>query len=315
MGKFKYKLALVLGGGGARGLAHIGVIRELVKQNIVPDLIVGTSMGAVVGGMYAQTLDIDLVEAKITDFVERFGTKGKWLGFLDRLESGNKEDLFHDIANYIKKHYMKIKALTTISLEDRDLLYEPLNEFFSDDRIENTRIPFAAVSIDLWGGRQIVINTGSIISAVYSSAAVQGVFPPLEYRDMLLADGGPVAVVPVEAAKILGAKYVAAADISMKVKREVSFTNGLEIILRSDSVSQERLKKVDLEKADLVISPEVQAVHWANFGRIKFCIEKGEIAAHKALKEPSFMNKIKPWWKRVINLPYRQFHNIQLKDK
>jgi NTE family protein len=315
MGKVKYRFALVLGGGGARGLAHIGVIRELVKRNIIPDLIVGTSMGAVVGGMYAQTLDIDLVEARITDFVERFGTKGKWLGFLDRLESGNKEDLFHDIANYIKKHYMKIKALTTISLEDRDLLYEPLNEFFSDDHIENTKIPFAAVSIDLWGGRQMIINTGSIINAVYSSAAVQGVFPPLEYRDTLLVDGGPVALVPVEAAIALGAKYVAAVDISMKIKREESFANGLEIILRSDSVSQERLKQVDLEKADLIISPEVQAVHWANFGRIKFCIERGEMATAKALRESSFLDRFKPWWRRPIKLPWRQFYNIRLNDK
>ncbi|UCC78423.1 MAG: patatin-like phospholipase family protein [Candidatus Zixiibacteriota bacterium] len=302
MGRFKYKLALVLGGGGARGLAHIGVIRELVKHKIVPDLIVGTSMGAIVGGMYAQTLDIDYVEAKITEFVERFGTKGKWLGFLDRVESGNKEDLFHDVANYIKKHYMKFKALTTISLEERDLLYEPLNEFFSDDQIENTKIPFAAVSIDLWGGRQIVVDKGTIIGAVYSSAAVQGVFPPLEYGDKLLADGGPVAIVPVEAARAMGAKYVVAADVSMKLKRETSFNNGLGIILRSDSVSQERLKSFDLSMADLVISPRVNAVHWANFGKIKFCIKRGEMAARGVLKDSSFENRLKPWWKRVIHL-------------
>jgi len=315
MGRYRYNIALVLGGGGAKGLAHIGVIRELTRHDIMPDLIVGTSMGAVVGGMYAQTLDIDFVESRIVEFVERFGTKGKWLNFLGELESGNKEDLFHDITNYIKKHYMKIKALTAISLEDRSLLYEPLNDFFSDDQIENTRIPFAAVSIDLLEGRQMVINSGPIIGAVYSSAAVQGVFPPLEYQNMLLADGGPVAIVPVEAAKAMGAKHVIAVDVSMKIKRETSFAAGLQVILRSDSVSQERLKKVDLEKADLVISPDVQAVHWANFGRVKFCIEKGEIATHKALKESSFKNKIKPWWKRVIYLPHRRFQRIRLGDK
>lgn len=315
MGKFKYKLALVLGGGGARGLAHIGVIRELLKQDIVPDLIVGTSMGAVVGGMYAQTLDIDLVEARISEFVGRFGTRGKWLGFLGKLESGNKDDLFHDVANYIKKHYMKIKAITAISLEDKNLLYEPLKEFFADDRIENCKIPFAAVSVDLWSGKQIILDGGPIIDAVYSSAAVQGVFPPMEYRNMFLADGGPVAVVPVEAARAMGARYVIAVDVSMRIKREESFATGLQVILRSDSISQERLKEIDLGKADVVITPGVQAVHWANFGRIKFCVRRGEIAAHKALKESSFINRIKPWWKRAINLPCRQFNNIRLKDK
>jgi NTE family protein len=300
MGKFRYDLALVLGGGGARGLAHIGVVRELIKENIVPDIIVGTSMGAVVGGMYAQTLDIDQVEVKISDFVGRFGTKGKWLGFLGKLESGNKEDLFHDVTNYIKKHYMKIKAITAISLEDRDLLYEPLEEFFAADRIESCKIPFAAVAVDLRSGKQVVLDRGPIIDAVYSSAAVQGVFPPMEYRNMYLSDGGPVAVVPVEAARVLGAKHVIAVDVSMRIKREESFATGLQVILRSDSISQERLKGIDLGKADVVIEPGVQAVHWANFGRIKFCVRRGEIAAHRTIKNSSFFRRFKPWWKRLI---------------
>jgi len=299
MRKYKYKVALALGGGGARGLAHIGIIRELLRAKIVPELIVGTSMGAVIGGMYAQSLDIDSVEVRIMEFIKRFGAKGRWLSFLDKLESGNRENLFHDVTNYVKKHYMKIKALTTISLEEKDLLYDPLSGFFGGGRIEDCRIPFAAVSVDLWSGEQKVITSGPIIEAVYSSAAVQGVFPPLEYRDMLLADGGPVALVPVQAARELGAKYVIAADVSMKLKRETSITTGLQVILRSDSVSQERLKQIDLEKADLVISPELQTVHWANFGKIKFCIKRGEIAARIALAESSFERKIRPWWGKL----------------
>lgn len=300
MGKSKYNLALVLGGGGARGLAHIGVVRALIQEGVVPDLIVGTSMGAVVGGMYAQTRDIDLVEAKISDFVGRFGTRGKWLSFMEKLESGDKEDLFHDVTNYIKKHYMKIKAITAISLEDKELLYEPLKEFFSDDRIENCRIPFAAVAVDLWSGRQVVLDRGPVIDAVYSSAAVQGVFPPMEYRNMFLSDGGPVAVVPVDAARGLGARFVIAVDVSMRIKREESFATGLQVILRSDLISQERLREMDLAKADLVIAPGVQGVHWVNFGRIKFCVKRGEIAAREAIKGSPLPKRLKPWWKRLI---------------
>jgi len=300
MGRFKYDLGLVLGGGGARGLAHIGVIRELIKENIKPDLIVGTSMGAVVGGMYAQTLDIDLVEKMISEFVGRFGTRGKWLSFMGELESANKEDLFHDVTNYIKKHYMRIKAITAISLEDKNLLYDPLKEFFADGRIESCKIPFAVVAIDLWSGKQAVLDNGPIIDAVYSSAAVQGVFPPMEYRNMLLVDGGPVALVPVEAARAMGARRVIAVDVSMRIKREESIATGLQVILRSDSIGQERLKAMDLARADVVITPAVRAVHWANFGRIKYCVKRGEIAARMAMRDSSFFRRLKPWWKRFI---------------
>jgi NTE family protein len=300
MAKPEYKLALVLGGGGARGLAHVGVIRELIKKDIIPDLIVGTSIGAVVGGMYAQTLDIDFVESRIAEIVERFGTKAKWLGFLEKMESGNGEDFFHDISNYIKKHFIQLKAITAISLEEKEVLYGPIKEFFRNENIENTRIPFAAVSVDLKSGRQVVLTTGPIINAVYASAAVQGVFPPLEYDNMLLADGGPVAMVPVEAAKKLGARHVIAVDVSAGIKNEDSFLTGLQVILRSDLVSQDRLKRIDLYMADLVISPDVQSVHWADFGKINFCVKRGRAAAAKAMQLLPFKKTVRPWWKRLL---------------
>jgi NTE family protein len=301
VGKPAYDLALVLGGGGARGLAHIGVIREMIKRDLVPDLIIGTSIGAVVGGMYAQTLDIDYVESRITEIVDRFGAKGKWLGFLEKMEGGNRDDFLHDVSNYIKKYYMQFKALTTLSLEEKEVLYDPLSEFFRNDKIENCRIAFAALSIDLLSGRLVVLRRGSVIDAVYASAAVQGVFPPLEYGNMLLADGGPVALVPVEAAKNMGAGYIVAVDVSAGIKNEAALTTGLQVILRSDLISQERLKGFDLQMADIVISPDVQSVHWVDFGKIKYCIRKGEIAAAKVMEKLSFKKPAGPWWKRLLS--------------
>ncbi len=302
MSKTKFKLALVLGGGGARGLAHIGVIRVLERAGIMPDLIVGTSMGAVVGGMYAQSLDIDSVESRIASFVERFGIKSKWLSFLGESEDQDKSDMFRDITYYVKKHIMKIKALTSLSLEGEDLLMEPLTEFFENSEIENCKIPFAAVAIDLLAGRQEVISSGSIIKAVYASAAVQGAFPPLDYYGMMLCDGGPVAIVPVEVARSMGARTVIAVDVSMRIKRETDIDSGLQVVLRSDTIAQDRLRLKDLELADLVISPQVHAIHWANFGRVKYCLERGERAAEKELGRIRRLKGIVPWWKRVLDI-------------
>ncbi len=299
MAKHRYNLALVLGGGGARGLAHIGVIRSLRRAGIMPDLIVGTSMGAVIGGMYAQIGEIDEVERKILSFIDAFGVKARWLNFLGEFDDKDRHDMFRDIAYYIKKRFAGLKTLTRISLEDKKILYDPLSGFFADELIENCKIPFAAVALDIKNGSMEVLNSGSIIESVYASAAVQGVFPPIDYRDMLLCDGGPIAVVPVEAARILGARQTIAVDVSPDIKEKARFASGLEIILRADSISQDRLRRIDQRMADVVIAPRVHDVHWANFTRVKYCIRRGESAAEQSLNMIKELAAIRPWWKKL----------------
>lgn len=279
-------------------MAHIGVIRILQREGIRPDLIVGTSMGAVVGGMYAQIGDIDKVERKILSFIDTFGVKAKWLNFLGEFDDKDRHDMFRDIAYYIKKRFAGLKTLTRISLEDKKILYDPLSRFFSDDLIENCKIPFAAVALDIKNGSMEVLNKGSIIESVYASAAVQGVFPPVNYRDMLLCDGGPIAMVPVEAAKILGARHIIAVDVSPDIKEKTEFSSGLEIILRADSISQDRLRRIDQRMADAVIAPRVHTVHWANFTRMKYCIKRGESAAEQSLSMIRDLTTVRPWWKK-----------------
>lgn len=296
-----YRLALVLGGGGARGLAHIGVLKVLEDTGIKPDLIVGTSMGAVIGGMYAQSGDVAKVERKVVSYIESFGVKGKWLSFLGEPHGKDQRDLFGDIAYYIKKRYVGIKTLTNIALEEKEVLYEPLKAFLEDDRIEDCRIPFAAVAIDLRYGKTEVLTGGPIIDAVYASAAVEGAFPPIEHHGMILADGGPIAVVPVEIARKMGAKKIIAVDVSLEIKEEGECSSGLQVILRADTIAQDRLRKIDLAQADLVISPKIKAVHWASFARVKYCIRRGEIAARGSIDKVKDLAIPKPWWKRILN--------------
>lgn len=301
MARSGYDFALVLGGGGARGLAHMGVLKILEAEKIKPDLIVGTSMGAVIGGMYAQLGDITEVERKVKSFIDTFGVKGKWLSFLGEPDVKDQKDLFHDIANYVKKQYIGIRTLTSVSLEDRNVLLDPLRSFFIEDKVENCVIPFAAVSIDLRHGRTRVFRSGPIIEAVYASAAVEGVFPPLDYNGMLLSDAGPVAIVPVEIARQMGARKVIAVDVSLAIKEEHECSTGLQVILRADTIAQDRIRAMDTARADLVISPRIKAVHWANFSRVDYCVRRGEISTKKALGE---IRKLlsRPLWKKVFFL-------------
>ena len=179
-------------------------------------------------------------------------------------------------------------------------MLEPISEFLTDDNIENCNIKFAAVAIDLINGRQVVFDKGPIIQAVYASSAVQGIFPPLEHNDMLLADGGPVAVVPVMAAKNLGADKIIAVNVSMETKPETEINSGLQVILRSDNIGQDRLRDFDLSNADVVLNPGIANVHWANFNKMKFCVGRGEKVVLENAEEINDLIKPDSWWRRIF---------------
>lgn len=302
MADFNYNLALVLGGGGARGLAHIGVIRVLQREGVKIDLIVGTSMGSIVGGMFAQTPDIDPVENKLLSMIESYHVRAKWVKFIGEYHLKDSHSVFRDISYYIKWHLAGLRSLNVIALEGKEVLYAPLKEIFGDNKIENCKIPYAAVALDLRDGVQMVLTKGSIIDAVYSSSAIQGVFPPLEYDGRLLCDGGQVAIVPVQITRELGARHIVVVDVWGDIRPEEEFVNGLQVIFRADSVGLDRLRRMDLALADVVISPDVEKVHWANLARAKDCIIQGEKAAEKAVPQIKELMAAKPWWKKLFRV-------------
>lgn len=304
----KYKLALALGGGGARGLAHIGVLKVLEQENIKFDLIVGTSMGAIVGAMYAQLRDAEAVETKVLAFLDEFLENKQWIKTLDPSQSPDKPSLLTELSQYVQRRYLALKALTRIALEPKESLYEPLKSVIIDNNIEDNEIPFAAVSIDIVNGKPVVLSKGSIVDAVYASSAIEGVFPPLEFDDGLLADGGPINITPVEVALNLGARKVIAVDVFQKIRRVDKFANGLEIIMRGDNIGLSRLRKIELAMADVVIYPGVSTIHWASFTRARECIGLGKEAAEtmmpeirKLLSRFAWFLKITGSWKSRLN--------------
>jgi NTE family protein len=297
--KKKYKLALALGGGGARGLAHIGVLKALERAGIKFDLIVGTSMGAIAGSMYAQNPVASEVEAKVLNFLDVFLEDKQWIRTMDPELSSERQSLLTGISHYVQRRYLALKAMTRVALEPIESLMEPLREIIDDNNIEDCHIPFAAVSIDITNGKPVVLDRGPIIDAVYASAAIEGVFPPLEYDGVLLSDGGPVNLTPVDIALQLGADRVIAVDVHQEIRRIDKFTNGLEIIMRADNIGLYQLCLQEIGRADLVISPDVAAIHWASFSKARDCIRLGEIAAQKAIPEAKKITSRTYWMTRI----------------
>lgn len=301
--KQKIKVGLALGGGGARGLAHMGVLKALEEEKIPIHAIAGTSMGAVVGGAYAQMVDSGKLILLAHDLIDKFDLKSGWMKFLRHEGEKNKErkgSLLKELGYFVRRRLVYVVGASRISLEPQEKLMEPLRMVLEDEPIEKANIPFVAVAIDLVSGREVVIKKGSMIEALYASSSIEGIFPPLRIDNQLLSDGGVISLVPVDAVRELGANFVIGVNIPETIRQENKFTSGIEVILRADALTREKLNNLMLERCDVVITPELRTIHWANFGKLEGCIQKGYEATKVKIKEiKEKMEKRKSLWNKV----------------
>ncbi|WP_153109352.1 patatin-like phospholipase family protein [Propionivibrio limicola] len=243
------KIGLALGGGAARGFAHIGVIKVLEAHGITPDIVTGTSAGAVVGALYAggangfelQKLAHKLDESKISDW----------------------------------------------SLPDRGVLKgESLQQFVNDAvsrrPIEHLKKPFGAVATNLTNGESILFRTGNTGMAVRASAAVPGVFKPVRINGQDYVDGGLSSLIPVHSARQLGADVVIAVDIAARPGNQ-PVRSTIDILLQTFTIMGQNLARHELKEADVVIRPLVGNVGSTDFQARHDSILEGEKAAQAAL--------------------------------
>jgi len=296
----KLKVGLALGGGGARGLAHIGVLKVLEKENIPIDLITGTSMGAIIGAVYALKKDISAIE-KITEKYSKISEFNIDLSFSEK-ERKDKPFFLKKMSDFLKRGYILNLELRRKYINDGEGVKKVIKDLVGDKAFTDTKIPFAAVAADLAKGEKVIIRKGKLFDALLASASIPGMFPPVILDKKILVDGGIVDVVPIEAAKSLGANFVIGVNVSQTVKKRAEFDNAVEIFFRSDSITSAELRKLQLSFADLVITPKVGRFHWSDFSKPEQCVREGEIAAQNAILElKKKLKKVKPsWWKRLF---------------
>jgi NTE family protein len=205
MGK-RFQLGLVLGGGGARGLAHIGVLNMLERNNIAIDMIVGTSIGALVGAAYATNPDAGALKQRILEVIGSSGDCAKGLKLLGRMQwdEGTKNEWFNRIYRFAQKEVFLSLAMFKNALLSVEDMRDTVEAFVSDINIEQTTIPFAVSAVDLYTGEQIFLKQGGLIEAVMASCAVPGFMPPLACDGHLLVDGGIANSLPADLARDVG---------------------------------------------------------------------------------------------------------------
>ncbi len=245
------KVFLVLSGGGARGLAHIGVIKVLEEEGVPIDGIVGTSVGALIGALYCGGIK--------TNKIELMADEIGW------------SDLTNVSATSIVGLLMVEKLLSTEKME------EYIKKNIGDKQFHELRIPFACVATDLKTGEKIIFREGDVASAARASATIPGIFTPVEYRHRQLVDGGLVDNIPTDIAKMLGADLIIAVDISADFTK-YSTSNVLLVLNQSISIQGELLSRESLKLADIVINPKVSDVNAYELWRGRECIDAGIIA-------------------------------------
>lgn len=245
------KIALVLGGGAARGFAHIGVIKALEAQGIVPDIVVGTSAGSVVGALYASGMR----------------------GFdLQKLALGMEEDMLSDWT------------LPNRGVLKGEALQDFINQKVGNQPIQKLPKPLGVVATDLQSGEKVLFRMGDTGSAVRASSAVPGVFQPVTISGRDFVDGGLTSPVPAQSARAMGADFVIAVDIS-NVNRREKLVGTLDVLLQTFAIMGHTISRHELKDADVVIRPKTSAVSSTSFEDRHLAILEGEQAAAAIMPE------------------------------
>lgn len=279
------KLGIALGGGGARGGIHIGVLKVLEEEGISVHCVAGTSIGALVGGFYSLCLSARKIEQRLLSYLASDTFKKAKFNLLAQANTGKEAPVFTRIASFIKKEFLLAMALTRPHLIPKEHFLENLAYFIPDTSMEGTRIPFAAVATDLETGEPVILRKGSLRYAVYASCSYPGVIEPLRLDGRLLVDGGVVAMVPVEAARLLGADIVLAVNAERSIGEKVEGLSGIEILFRADDIMAAELTRRQTRLADLLIQPEVGDTKWYEFHKMPQYIPIGEKAAREKIPE------------------------------
>jgi NTE family protein len=276
------KVVLVLSGGGARGMAHIGVLEVLEQLHVRVDMVVGTSMGSIVGGMYASGWSPE----EIRSTVESIDWKTVFVDTLERKYRTfqRKQDDTYLVPLKLRfKNWKPYLPPSVIGGQSLALQLQKFEILATGERdFDKFPIPYRAVAADLSTGDAVVLDHGSLATAMRASMAVPGVFPPVELEGKPLCDGGIAANYPIRVARSLGAQTIIGVDISSPLRGKQALGNFLQRLDQMTSLLTYGNKEADLKAAepqDVLLRPELGEISFSDFDKAEEAIAEGRAAA------------------------------------
>lgn len=245
----RLKVGLALGAGGARGMAHIGVIKVLEEEGIPIDYIAGSSMGSLIGAIYA---------------------------------TGITPGMMEKLAIHLKRKYWLDFTVPKMGFLSGDKVKEMVRLITQGKRIEELHKPLAIVATDLHKGERVVFRSGPISNAVRSSISIPGIFIPAELDGRLLVDGGVIDRIPITVAKEMGADIVIGVDVGV-LSNDVKITSIFDVIAQTIQIMEREILRYRMVEADVLISPVVGDYSATTFTQIEELIAAGEVAARKSI--------------------------------
>jgi len=252
------RVGVALGGGYARGLAHIGVLEVLEREGVPVDMIAGTSIGALIGALYSRQKDAGKLKEQ-SMLLDLMGTTA-----------------LVDLA-FPKSGLMQGKRITNL-----------LRRFIGTASFKDLHIPLACVATDIITGDEVVIDEGPVLEAVRASFSIPIIFTVVKHQGRYLVDGGLVNPVPVSVVKKMGADFIIAVDVTPDKKDRANYLTRAEagrepglfqVIAQSIYISTYLTAKAAIEGADIAIHPHLTHIGPSEFHRVRECILEGELAA------------------------------------
>ncbi len=279
------RIGLVLSGGGARGAAHIGVLKVLEELHVPVDAIAGTSMGAVVGSLYASGLSADEVATVISsvDWQEAFRDRPPRTALNFRRKQDDREFLVH-LPLGLRAHELQLPHGLFQGQKLGQMLRAAMLPVADVADFDHLPIPFRTLATDLGSGEPVVFRAGSLPSAVRASMAAPGVFAPIDVDGRLLVDGGLADNLPVSLVREMGVDLIILVDVSTPLRPAAELDSALAVSNQMISILMNRAARQSrelLSERDITITPELGALSSVDFGRVREAIGFGEQAARR----------------------------------
>lgn len=270
------KIGLALGGGGALGFYHIGVLKGLHKINIKIDIVGGVSIGAIIGGVYALSTDPGYVEKISFEFIKKYENKFSILKRFRGSDSLEEKKVFlSKTLNMAKGIVLTNLQLFRSHLVNPEAFYRIIRGAFKDKTFSDCRIPFMTAAVDLLSGNLKIFTTGPLYKAVSASAAVPGFFPPLPIDNKLYADG---SILLFTGGELIKRPDTFVIGVSLKTIKEPSTRkmNAIDTYFRVDEIRFNHLAKIKEQFTDYNIPLNIKNVSWLDFDRVHELLLMGE---------------------------------------
>jgi NTE family protein len=278
------KVGLVMSGGGAKGLAHIGVLKVLEEEGVKVDYIAGTSMGAIIGGLYAS----GYTASELDSIFNRIDANALIRDYIPRISKSfyeKKNDEIYALALPFDNFRIGLPQALSKGMYNYTLMNKLLAHVRHVRDFNNLNTPFLCIATDVQTGEKVVLDKGYLPQAILASGAFPSLFAPVEIDGEYLVDGGIVDNYPIEALKDMGADIIIGVDVQDSLKTIKDIRGATDLLLQISNFSTIRQMKDKAPETDIYIKPDIIGYTVVSFDQGEAIIKRGELAADKTIDQ------------------------------